>query len=113
VNYGAKLEAYRSITVGARCLIASSVRILDRDGDRTAPVVLEDDVWVAHGATVCPGVRIGAGSAISAGAVVTRDIPPRSLAAGRPARAVPLDLIEAMASAHSPRDSHALAPTGN
>lgn len=92
VNYGATLESYRSVVVGARCLIASSVRIGDRDGDRIEPVVLGDDVWVAHGATIRAGVTIGAGSAISAGAVVTHDIPPGSLAAGRPARAIPLSL---------------------
>jgi acetyltransferase-like isoleucine patch superfamily enzyme len=51
-----------------------------------APIVLEDDVWIGMGVLVLPGVRIGRGSIIAAGAIVTRDIPPGSVAAGQPAR---------------------------
>jgi acetyltransferase-like isoleucine patch superfamily enzyme len=53
-----------------------------------APVVVEDDVWVGACAILLPGVRVGQGSVIGAGAVVTTGIPPRVLAVGNPARVV-------------------------
>lgn len=51
---------------------------------------VEDDVVIGGGCIILPGVRIGAGSFVAAGALVTRDIPPRSLAKGSPARIEPL-----------------------
>jgi len=51
-------------------------------------IVIEDDVWLAAGAIVLDGVRIGRGSVIGAGAVVAADIPPYSVAIGSPARVV-------------------------
>jgi len=51
-------------------------------------IVIEDDVWLAAGAIVLDGVRIGRGSVIGAGAVVVDDIPPFSIAVGSPARVV-------------------------
>lgn len=51
---------------------------------------IEDDVTVGGGVTLCPGVRIGRGSFIGAGSVVTRDVPPQTLACGVPARHHPL-----------------------
>jgi acetyltransferase-like isoleucine patch superfamily enzyme len=51
-------------------------------------ITIEDDVWLAAGAIVLDGVRIGRGSVIGAGAVVTDDIPPYSIAVGSPARVV-------------------------
>jgi acetyltransferase-like isoleucine patch superfamily enzyme len=50
-----------------------------------APVIIEDDAWVAIGVIVLPGVRIGRGSIIASGSVVTKSIPPFVLAAGSPA----------------------------
>jgi acetyltransferase-like isoleucine patch superfamily enzyme len=49
------------------------------------PVVIEDDVWIGPNATILKGVRIGAGSFIEPGALVTRDVPPRSRVGGNPA----------------------------
>lgn len=42
----------------------------------SAPVVIEDDVWISFGVTILRGVRIGRGSIIAAGSVVTQDVPP-------------------------------------
>jgi acetyltransferase-like isoleucine patch superfamily enzyme len=50
------------------------------------PVTVRRGVWVGAGVKITAGVEIGEESAIGAGAVVTRDIPPRSVAAGVPAR---------------------------
>ena len=52
------------------------------------PIVIEDRVWIGSNAVVLPGVRIGYGSVIGAGSVVTRDIPPMSVAVGSPARVI-------------------------
>ncbi len=102
------------ITLGARVLVSGGVTIADSDfhpiaplarladtielspiGDRrrrppveARPVVVEDDVWIGCNATVLKGVRVGAGSVVEPGAVVTRDVPPGSRVAGNPARVV-------------------------
>ncbi|MGE5193469.1 MAG: acyltransferase [Deltaproteobacteria bacterium] len=99
------------IHVGARCVLSYNVTIADCDfhpldveerrrdaianspqGDRSArphlvskPIVIEDDVWVGIGAIVLKGVHIGRGATVAAGAVVSRDVPAGSLAAGNPA----------------------------
>ncbi|MGQ0644876.1 MAG: acyltransferase [Elusimicrobiota bacterium] len=51
-------------------------------------IVVEDDVWIGAGAVILDGVRLGRGCVIGAGAVVTRDVPPLSIAVGNPARVV-------------------------
>jgi acetyltransferase-like isoleucine patch superfamily enzyme len=89
-NYGVSLRARRSIRIGERCMFGALVHIHDATRDQVAPVVVEDDVWVAQGAILCPGVTVGKGSVISAGSVVTADVPPWSLALGNPARCSPL-----------------------
>ncbi|MDE6151921.1 MAG: sugar O-acetyltransferase [Prevotella sp.] len=55
---------------------------------RAAPVTIGNDVWLAADVKVLPGVTIGDGAVIGAGSVVTRDIPPRVLAAGNPCRVI-------------------------
>lgn len=52
------------------------------------PVVIEDDVWVGPNATILKGVRIGAGALVEPGALVTRDVPPRSRVGGNPAEVI-------------------------
>lgn len=54
----------------------------------TDPVVIEDDVWIGLNAVILQGVTLGHGCIIGAGAVVTRSIPPWSIAVGVPARVV-------------------------
>lgn len=51
---------------------------------------IEDDVMIGGGCTILPGVTIGERSFVAAGALVTKDIPPRSFASGAPARCKPL-----------------------
>ena len=52
----------------------------------TKPITIEDNCWLASNIVVCGGVTFGEGSVIGAGSVVTRDIPPHSLAVGNPCR---------------------------
>lgn len=52
----------------------------------SAPVVIEDDVWVGGNVTILPGVTIGRGSVVAAGAVVTANVPPMTVVGGVPAR---------------------------
>lgn len=51
----------------------------------TAPVVIEDNVWVGANATILPGVTIGRMSVVAAGSIVTKDVPSGVLVAGNPA----------------------------
>jgi acetyltransferase-like isoleucine patch superfamily enzyme len=97
INYGVSLSAHRRVRIGKNCMIGNYVVIMDSDyhdlRDRTQPgeaaaIEIEDDVWIGIRATVLKGVRIGSRSVIGAGAVVTSDIPPNSLAFGAPARVV-------------------------
>lgn len=86
-----------AVVIGKRCLF-SNVKVMTSDmhsildiasGKRTNPaagIVIEDDVWLAEDVKIAKGVRIGSGSVIAAGSLVTRSIPPLSIAAGRPAR---------------------------
>ena len=54
----------------------------------TAPVIIEDDVWIGPNSTILKGVRIGAGAVIEPGALVTRDVPERARVLGNPAQIV-------------------------
>ena len=75
-------------------MIAAHHKFVDTDipigkqGIEAAPITIEDDVWVAGRVMITAGVRIGRGSVIGAGAVVTKDIPPWSVAVGVPARVI-------------------------
>lgn len=51
-------------------------------------VIIEDDVWIGHASIILSGVKIGRGSIIGAGSVVTHDVEPYSIYAGNPARKI-------------------------
>lgn len=101
--HGSCLHAYSSIQIGRRCLIAANCQIIDGSGHDLSfddvenriltrggghPIVIEDDVWIGANSIILPGVRIGRGSVIGAGSVVTKDIPSMVIAAGNPARVI-------------------------
>ena len=52
------------------------------------PVIIEDNVWIGARAIIIPGVTLGEGSVIGAGSVVTKDIPPYTIAVGNPATVI-------------------------
>ena len=88
------------ITIGDNCLISQFVSIIASNHSTARGVPMRDqpwhalrntvhvgdDVWVGAHVVVLPGVTIGTGSIVAAGAVVTSDIPPNAIAAGVPAR---------------------------
>ena len=82
-NYGVRFEVHHRVRLGQRCMFGSYVQVNDAPH---RPVIIGDDVWVAHGAVIQPGVTIGDGAVISAGSVVTTDVPAGMLALGNPAR---------------------------
>lgn len=53
-----------------------------------APIVIEDDCWIAANSVITAGVTIGRHSVVAAGAVVTKNVPPYSIAAGNPAKVI-------------------------
>ena len=64
------------------------------------PVTIEDDVWCGANVTVLRGVTIGRGSVIAAGAVVTKSIPPYSIAGGIPAKVIKMRFTEEQIAEH-------------
>jgi acetyltransferase-like isoleucine patch superfamily enzyme len=60
----------------------------DYHASKSGDVIIEESVWIASRVTILPGVRIGKGSVVAAGAVVTKDIPPMSIAGGVPATVI-------------------------
>ncbi len=99
IGQQAFLHSAGGIEIGARVGIGPGVRIItSAHGEagrevpilsspiELAPVVIEEDCDIGVSAVILPGVRIGRGAQIGAGAVVTEDIPPYCIAVGVPAR---------------------------
>lgn len=61
---------------------------MGQQGSRTAEVVIGNDVWIGMRSIIMPGVRIGDGVVIGAGAVVTKDVPDFAIVGGVPARII-------------------------
>lgn len=93
-NYGVTLEVTKAVRIGRRCMFGSYVRVSDATPDGPRPVVLGDDVWVAHGAVILPGVTVGDRAVVAAGSVVTQDVPAGMLALGNPARVMSQQLTQ-------------------
>ena len=97
INYGTSIAATGSVRIGRHCLLGMYSIIFDNDFHQVdhrrtrpepSPVVLEDNVWLGHRTLVLPGVTIGHDSVVGAGSIVVKDIPPRSIAVGNPARVI-------------------------
>jgi acetyltransferase-like isoleucine patch superfamily enzyme len=95
------ISGYGKIEIGKDCLIAShtsvyghnynfedSTKKIREQGFNYKGIKIEDDCWLGSGVKVLDGVTIGKGSVIGAGAVVTKDIPPYSVAVGVPAKVI-------------------------
>lgn len=94
---GVRIGSAHEILIGDNCMIASNAYITDSDWHdiynrisigKTAPIKIEDNVWIGDSVIVCKGVTIGENSIVGAGAVVVDDIPANCVAAGNPAKIV-------------------------
>jgi len=94
------------IIIGDNVLVAAGTKIITRkhyfteikipikdQGYKNAPVVIEDDVWIGFNSVVLPGVTLGKGSIIGAGAVITHNVEPYSIMGGVPARLIRIRTI--------------------
>ena len=99
MNVGGRLMDSGKITIGDNVFIAPNVCIITEEHsmvveerirglEYTHPVTIGNNVWICTGALVLPGVTIGDNSVVGAGSVVTKDIPPNSLAVGNPCRVI-------------------------
>lgn len=94
LNRRVEVMCKERVTIGEDCAIAWDVSIMDTnyhwlsDGAPDAPVAIGDHVWIGARATILPGVTIGDGAVIAAGAVVNRDVAAHTLVAGVPAEPV-------------------------
>jgi acetyltransferase-like isoleucine patch superfamily enzyme len=97
INSGCRFQDQGGITIGDGALIGHNVVLatLNHDIDpnkrctmHPAPIVIGKNVWIGANATVVPGVTIGDGSIIAAGAVVTKDVPANVIVGGVPAKVI-------------------------
>ena len=97
INYGSSIAARASVKIGSHCHLGHYLFVMDNDQHDVVrhwelppsyPVVIEDNVWIGSKVVILPGVRIGSHAVVGAGSIVTRDIPPRCVAAGNPARVI-------------------------
>jgi acetyltransferase-like isoleucine patch superfamily enzyme len=97
INYGSSLVSSSHVKVGDDCLIGTHVMVMDTDFHRVEdkawdttgePIVIEDRVWLGNRSIVLKGVTVGHDSVVAAGSVVTKDVPPRCVVAGVPAKVV-------------------------
>jgi acetyltransferase-like isoleucine patch superfamily enzyme len=100
IGRGCEIDVAQSVTIGAHTLLAPGVFItdhahnhaaaqrLDQQGSRSAAVAIGSDVWLGARCVVLPGVTIGDGAIVGAGAVVTKDVAAYAIVAGVPARVI-------------------------
>ncbi len=98
---GSSIYCARAIAIGNRVRIGSGCLIMDNDAHaldpvkrnqgapgRSAPVRIADDAFIGARSIILKGVSIGEAAVVGAGSVVTKNVPPRTIVAGNPARAI-------------------------
>jgi acetyltransferase-like isoleucine patch superfamily enzyme len=104
LGHNCTITVAKEVNIGRYCRIASDVFIFDSSGhpsdperrqrgepadaEEVRPVTICDNVWIGRRAIIHPGVTIGEGSIVSAGAVVMTDVPDYTIVAGNPARKI-------------------------
>lgn len=97
INSGCKIQDQGGVTIGDGTLIGHNAVLAtlnhnidpNHRGDIIpAPINIGQNVWIGANATILPGVSIGDGAVIAAGAVVTKDVPENNVAAGVPAKVI-------------------------
>lgn len=91
---GGSIDCSHHISIGDDCAVADRVRIMDNSWHAVNSQIgggntqIGNNVWIATGAMILPEVTIGDGAIVAAGAVVTKDVPPRCMVAGVPAKVI-------------------------
>lgn len=92
---GGRVRIGKNVVMGAYIQILAENHEFDQPGKTISEqgvtrkgIVIEDDVWIGNLAVILDGVSVGRGSVIGAGSVVTKNVPPYSVAAGNPARVI-------------------------
>lgn len=98
IGHQCSFTGHAPIDIGDEVLIAHNVNLVTaghpvepgqrRDYITAAPITIGNNVWIGAAATILPGVHVGAGAVVAAGAVVSRDVAPATLVAGVPARVI-------------------------
>lgn len=103
MNYDCVMDVFSSVSIGHNVVISERVVIRDSDNHTicydgadvtndakplSAPIVIEDHVWIGMNAVILKGVTVGEGSIIAAGSVVNKDVPPHCLVGGVPAKVI-------------------------
>ena len=88
IGNGALIAGGCSLSAGRFDFDDLNRSIAEQDSYSTGPIVIDENVWIATRVTVLDGVHIGEGAIISAGSVVTGNIPPGAVAHGNPAKVV-------------------------
>jgi acetyltransferase-like isoleucine patch superfamily enzyme len=96
INNYSSIFCFKHIEIGHYVFISNNVTIRDSDNHRildsrsepSKPIIIGDHVWIGMRAMILKGVTIGNGAVIAAGTVLTRDVLPRSLVGGVPARVI-------------------------
>jgi acetyltransferase-like isoleucine patch superfamily enzyme len=93
IRGGGGVRIGNCVRIGPHCVLIGASHKYDRtdipigeQGLTLQPVIVEDGVWIGANCTVLCGVTVGEGSIIGAGSVVTRSIPPYTVAVGNPAK---------------------------
>ncbi|HEV2953102.1 MAG TPA: acyltransferase [Candidatus Dormibacteraeota bacterium] len=102
INRGCSLDARESLTIGNHVSVSPEVMILttghmydDPNFEmESKPVVIEDHVWIGTRAMILPGVHLGRGAVVAAGAVVTKNVAPLTVVAGIPARPISMRYLD-------------------
>jgi acetyltransferase-like isoleucine patch superfamily enzyme len=103
IGYQTVILVGLNMTIGSHVMIANRCFIAGADNHNSSPgkhrsdpepkstlrpLTIEDDVFIATGSTISKGVTIGRSAIVSAGSVVTRNVPPYTVVAGNPARVI-------------------------
>lgn len=104
IQRGARIHCAENITIGDNVFISSNCYITDTDDyqiidkkdkhlNPNTPVVIGNNVWIGYGTIILKGITIGDGAIIAPGSVVTKNVPPKALVQGNPAKVVKKNVL--------------------